>query len=325
MVVIGNIGLFLLGLVILYYGAEFFIKGAVRLARAFGISPYVIGLTLVGFGTSAPELAINLSAALGGANDLAIGNVVGSNIANIGLILGICAIVQPLVVHMRLLKREVPILLVVSFGLLGLTWDGRLDRLDAGLLLLGLMVMTWYVYRSAKEVKPEVKEELAAYAAHQGNRSSLAWDGLLILAGLIGLVAGAECMVRSAVELARLWGMSELMIGLTIVAIGTSLPELAASGVAAYRGETDIAVGNVIGSNLFNILLILGATAMAAPLTVAPAANHLEIPIMLGFTVLLVPILWRSFRVKRREGFFLLACYVGYLIFQGMQAMWNGQ
>ena len=312
---------FILGLILLYFGAEFFLKGAVRLARSFGVSPYLIGLTLVGFGTSAPELAINLAATLGKANDLAIGNVVGSNIANIGLILGVCALVRPLVVQLRIIKREAPILLFVTFGFVGLAWDGRLDRLDAGVLLAGFAAMTAYIYFSAETIKPEGKDELAIYSKEVG-KSLLHWDVLLIALGLAGLVGGAELMVRSAVELARMWGMSELMIGLTIVAIGTSLPELASSALAAYRGETDIAVGNVIGSNLFNILLILGTTSMVQPLEVTDHALRVDIPLMLGFTLLLIPVLWRSFRVTRMEGVLLLTCYAGYLVFQIVQAQW---
>lgn len=305
--------LFTLGLVVLAVGAELFLRGAVSVGLRFGLSPFVIGLTIVGFGTSAPELAVNLSAALRGSTDMAMGNVVGSNIANIGLIIGISALLTPLAVHMRLLRVETPVMILFSLLLWALCFDGDLARIDASVLLVGFVGMMIFILRTAKGEPDEVQAELAS-AVRSGRHPAFA---LVFLAlGLSGLVGGAEMMVRSAIALAQIWGMSDLMIGLTIVAIGTSLPELASSVVAAVRGQNDIAVGNVIGSNLFNILLILGVTGMVMPLPTAPSLLTVQIPVMIAFSFVLWLMMWRKQRVSRRTGAFMLAGYVGFIGWQ---------
>lgn len=324
---------FAAGLAVLCIGAELFLRGAVRIAKRFGVSSFIIGFTLVGFGTSAPELAVNLSAALSGSSDLALGNVVGSNISNIGLILGLSALVKPLAVQMSLLRRETPILLGVSALAYALALDGTLSRIDGAVLLSLFVAVGAFVLRSARAAKPQVQAELAQVSEGREKPAFVgeAWEAahrvpfslLLLALGLGGLVGGAELMVRAAADLARLWGLSEMAIGMTIVAVGTSLPELASSVAAARKGEADIAVGNVLGSNLFNLLLILGTTAAVAPMGVPSGALRFDMPIMLAFTVLLVPVFWRRFLVTRAEGTFLLAAYAGFLAWQLVAAQAN--
>jgi cation:H+ antiporter len=312
-----NVTLFLLGLVILVAGAEALIRGAVRIARRLGVSPFVIGFTLVGFGTSAPELVVSLSAALNDSPELALGNIVGSNIANIGLILGIAAVIRPLRARMRLLWAEIPIMIAASVLLWFLCSDNHLSRLDGSILLAGFLVLSIYMYRTAREEPPEVKEEMGLAAAVHMR----VWVAtLLVVVGMAGLIGGAHLMVTSAVEMAKSFGVSEWLIGLTIVAVGTSLPEVAATAAAAYRGESDIALGNAIGSNLFNILLILGATVVVKPMNVADAAINREIPVMIGFAVLVLVTLVNGMQIKRRGGVLLLLAYAGFVTWQVMAA-----
>jgi cation:H+ antiporter len=310
MPVLAHVGLFVLGLLVLAAGAESFIRGAVRVARKFGVSPFVIGLTLVGFGTSAPELVVNLSAAFNGKPDIAVGNVVGSNIANVGLILGLAAVVRTLTAHMRLLKVETPLVLAASVAVWVMALDGDLGRFDAAILLAGFAGIMAFIARTARKEPPAVKQEIGK-AVPKPER--MAVSVLFLLVGLGGLVGGAELMVRSAVAVATSWGVSEAVIGLTVVAVGTSLPELASSVAAAYRGQSDIAVGNVVGSNLFNLLLILGATAAITPLPVDPVLLRFDLPAMVGFAVLLLLVLVNGLKVYRWEGAVLLLAYAGFI------------
>lgn len=300
--------LFVVGLVLLVAGAELFIRGAVRVARKFGVSPFVIGLTLVGFGTSAPELVVNLSAALQGNPELAVGNCVGSNIANVGLILGVAAIVRTLDAEMRLLKVETPLVLVASIAVWVMSWDGDLGRIDAAILLVGFVGVMVYIAVSAKKETPAVKEEIGKSLP----ATERLWLSILfLLLGLGGLVGGAQLMVDSAIHLAESWGMSKSLIGLTIVAVGTSLPELASTVAAAYRGQSEIAVGNVVGSNLFNLLLILGVTSAVTPLPVDAGVVGFDLPVMTGFAVLLLLVLLNGLKVYRWEGAILLLAFLG--------------
>ena len=311
-----NLGLFALGLVILVVGAEVLIRGAVNIARLFGVSPFIIGLTLVGFGTSAPELVVNVSAAINNVPGLAIGNVVGSNIANVGLILGVAALIQPLTAQGRVFTREVPIVLFLSGLLWGLAFDGELSRIDAGIFLLGFLMMGVYLFRTGSDEPAAVKAEIGVLGTGHGeieekvdgagpaaDAGPAGWvSGLYVLVGLAGLVGGAHLMVESATQIARIWGVSEVIIGLTVVAIGTSLPELAATGAAAFRGQSDIAVGNVVGSNMFNILLVLGVTGMVTPVAIEPQVVNVDLPVMCGFAVLLFVVLIRGLSIRRSEG-----------------------
>lgn len=310
-----HLSLFLLGLIILAIGAESLIRGAVRIAQALGVSPFIIGFTLIGFGTSAPELVVSLSAALRGSSEIALGNVVGSNIANIGLVLGLAAVVRPVTAYMRLLWVEVPLVIAISVLLWFLCRDGSLSQSDGIALLAGFVVLAVYMYRSASRESPEVQAEVGQVAAVQMSM----WLALvLVFVGLAGLIGGAQLMVDSAVAIAKSLGVSEWLIGLTVVAVGTSLPELAAAVAAAWRGESDLVLGNVVGSNLFNILLILGTTVTVQPMAVSDSVVFRELPIMIGFALVLLFVLLNGLRVNRWEGAFLLIAYTGFVTWQVM-------
>ncbi len=305
--------LFVVGLVILTVGADVFIRGASGLGERLGLSSFVIGLVIVGFGTSAPELAVNLSAVYGGHPDIAMGNVVGSNIANVGLILGGSALVAPLLVHVRMLRVEVPILIAASVLLWLMALDGQLGRPEGVLLLLGQIGVMFVVLRASKAESAVVQNEFAEVARPVHNWTKTC---VFLLFGLVGLVLGGVIAVDAAVDIARSFGISELVIGLTVVAIGTSLPELASSVVAGLRGKGDIAVGNVVGSNLFNILFIVGTSASLMPLPVNESLIQVELPVMILFTVALVPLMRRNMKVTRGEGALLLLAYLTLIVYQ---------
>ena len=310
---IEDISLFLLGLIILVAGAEALIRGSVRVARAMGVSPFMIGFTLIGFGTSAPELVVSLSAALRGNSGIALGNVVGSNIANIGLVLGIAALVRPLTAQMRLFQVEVPLVILASMLLWMLCQDTVLSRVDGAILLAGFAGLCAFMYRNARREPPQVKEEVGK-AADVHMRVWVAC--LLTLAGMAGLVGGAHLMVVAAVEMAKALGVGEWLIGLTVVAVGTSLPEVTAGVVAAYKGESDLVLGNVAGSNLFNILLILGTTVVVHPIEVPVAVIRNDIPIMIAFSFALLAVVGYRLRIHRWEGILLVSIYVGFIALQ---------
>lgn len=296
----------LVGVAALVAGAEFLVRGASALALRFGLSPLVIGLTVVAFGTSAPELAVSLGAALGGTSDVAIGNVIGSNIFNVLVILGTAALIRAQVVQRRLVRSEVPLMVVVSLvaALMAHT-DERIGRVEGLVLVLSGAGFTWWLMRSSRSADDEAD---APGTSHAGVLTSLGF----VVGGLIGLVAGAQAMVSGATSIARDLGVSELIIGLTVVAIGTSLPELATSLVAARRGQTDIAVGNVVGSNLFNLMIVLGATSAISPVPVVGTAIRIDLLVMVGVAVLCLPVFFTGHRVSRWEGGVFVAAYVGY-------------
>lgn len=310
-----QIVLFLVGLAGLCFGAEWLVKGASRFARSFNIKPIVIGLTIVAFGTSTPELVTSVIAGIRHLNDIAIGNIVGSNIANIGLILGLAAIVRPLKIDMKLLYREMPIVIGISLLLYFMVWDGVLSRLEGTVLLGGILMYVLYVYRVALKESKNVEQEFLEFEEFIGaTRDSLVKDIFWIILGLATLVGGAHLLVHSAIYIARVVGISELVIGLTVIAIGTSLPELATSLIAAIRKESDISVGNVLGSNIFNILAILGIASIIHPLQINPLSLRLDIPVMLLFGIFLVPMITWKFMITRTQGFFLLAGYSIYIL-----------
>jgi len=304
---------FLGGLVVLYFGAEGTLHGAVSIATRMGVSQLVIGLTLVAFGTSCPELSLDISAAIQGNGQLAFGDLVGSNIANVGLILGIGAIVYPLRVHMRLLRAEVPIAVSTSLLVLALAMDGVISRQDGVIMLAAFVLFVGYSFRAARQESAKVQEEIKDAADGQ---TSLGKSTGMVVVGLTALVIGAQWMVYAAVEGARLLGISPLIIGLTIVAIGTSLPELATSIVAARRKEADIVAGNVIGSNIFNMLLVLAVVAIIRPVSVSAGSLWVDLPVMIGFVAVLIPIMVRGMVVSRAEGVVLV---VGYFVFLAWQ------
>jgi cation:H+ antiporter len=304
------------GLAALYYGADWLVRGAARLARSLGISAIIVGLTIVAFGTSAPELIVTILAAARGQPDVAVGNVVGSNIVNIGLILGLSAVVSAMRIQAGIILREMPIMIGAALALIALGADGVISRADALLLFACFIGFMLYMLRAARRGSaPVLEAEFQDFEQDSGMMPTGAGRGrdvLLILLGLVALVVGAELLVRAAVSLARAAGVSELVIGLTIVSVGTSLPELATSVVAAFRREADIAVGNVVGSNIFNVVVVLGIAPLVNPIAVASSLYDLEMWVMLAFSLLL-PILCRSgLRLARVEGGLLI---VGYAIF----------
>lgn len=298
--------LVLAGLGLLVLGGDQLVKGAVNMALRLGISPLVVGLTVVAFGTSAPELLVSLSAALRGATDIALGNAVGSNIANVLLILGTSAVVSTVVTKGHDLRQSWAMMIGASVLLIALAFTGEIGRIEGLVLLVALALVLWRQLSGARDEKPEPIE-----GADPGAR----WRKILLwlAVGLIALPAGAHLLVAGASDIARLLGISETVIGLTLVAIGTSLPELAASVAAALRGRADLALGNVVGSNIFNILAILGITSVVAPLPAPPQMLHLDLWVMLGSSLLLGPFLFRGWPMTRLVGFGLLALYAIYL------------
>ncbi|MBS0206721.1 MAG: calcium/sodium antiporter [Planctomycetes bacterium] len=310
-----NLLLFAVGLVILYYGAESTLNGSVRIAEAFGVSKLVIGLTLVAYGTSAPELTLDVTAALRGSTDLAFGDLIGSNIANLGLILAVGALIRPMQVEMKLLSAEVPIMIATALMTWSLAADGVLDRQDGLAMLACLALVVGYSFRSVTSESAAVKSDIEEAGS---STTSLKWSVVLVIVGLAGLVLGAQLMVLGATSLARSLGVSELLIGMTIVAVGTSLPELATTIVAARKGEADIAVGNVIGSNIINLLGVLACVATISNVQIATSSLSFELPFVTLMSLLLVPMMIRGQRITRGEGVVLLLMYLGFLIAQGV-------
>jgi cation:H+ antiporter len=313
--------LFCAGLVLLYFGSEWLVRGSARLAGSFGVGPLVVGLTVVSFGTSAPELVVSTVAAWRGNADLALGNVVGSNFVNIAAIIGVAALVAPLRVRMTLVYRESPVMIAAALALPLLGWDGWLSRRDGAVLVAALVAYLVFVVRAARREGPAVEEEFREFQAEEGierrrdpRRASrlpnLGWTVL----GIAALLAGAQLMVGAAVFFARAAGVSDLVVGLTVIALGTSLPELATSAMAAHRGESDIALGNALGSNVFNVFAILGIAALVAPLRVSHALFSFEVPCLVGISLLFPLLAWTRRQIGRLEGAILLACYVAFTI-----------
>ena len=311
---------FLAGFVLLIAGAETLVRGASRLAVAAGISPLVVGLTVVAYGTSAPELAVSVQSSFAGQPDIAIGNVVGSNIANILLILGISAAVTPLVVAQQLIRLDIPIMIGLSFLVFFMGLDGKIGLLDGLILVIGAITYTVFAIRQSRKETKEIKEEYAD--EFDGEKVKTAPLQIMIqlgmiVAGLVMLVFGSRWLINGAVVIAQIFGVSELVIGLTVIAVGTSLPEIATSVVAGFRGERDIAVGNAIGSNIFNILSVLGVAGLVTPngITVSTAALNFDIPVMIAVAVACLPIFFSGYSIRRWEGFMFLGYYAAYTIY----------
>lgn len=307
-----DILLFLAGLVALYFGAEWLVRGAARLAISLHVQPVVVGLTVVAFGTSMPEFVVSFIGALKGLSDIALGNVVGSNIVNIGLILGLSAMIYPLSVHMKLARFETPFMLFVAALFFVIAMDGMISRIDSILFSIIFWAYIVYTIRVSRKEAHEVKEE---YKEFFRKRDSITKDIALIAAGLAALFVGAEILVMAAISLARTMGISELIIGMTIVAAGTSLPELATSTVAAFRKEADISIGNIVGSNIFNILFILGITGTIKPLAVNPEALKLHMPVMIFISLMLFVFMKTGRVISRVNGALLVLLYAGYIVF----------
>ena len=298
------------GLTMLYFGAEWLVRGSIAISNKLGVSQLVIGLTVVAFGTSTPELAVSVSSAMQGLSDVALGNVVGSNIVNMGVILGISAIVSPIMVSKSAVRKEVPIMIGVSFLLLAVILDGKIDLVDGVLLVVGIIVFVWYSYKSSK--KDTDIEEIPVSQILQKNVFSKSI--VFMVAGLLLLTGGSFLTVDNAVIIGTSFGVSELFMGLTVVAIGTSLPELITSVVAARKGHADLSIGNIVGSNIFNILAILGISSLISGITVSEQIL-IDVGIMLAFSLVLIPIMRSGFVISRKEGIILVAGYVGYVIF----------
>lgn len=332
-------GMMLGGITALVLGAEMLVRGASRLAISMKISPLVVGLTVVAFGTSAPELAVSVASSLAGDSAIAVGNVVGSNIFNVLVILGASALIVPLTVHLQLLRIEIPLVVFVSLVCWLLAWNGQISRTEGIGLLVGLILYTAWTIRQCRAQNADVSRVLAETTSITPGTPSRWWvDVLLVLAGLGVLVLGSRWLVQGASELAAWLGISSTIIGLTIVAAGTSLPEVATSLMAAVRGEKDIAVGNVIGSNLFNLLGVLGAAAVVSPVgvVVADSLRSFDIPVMILVAAICLPICRSGERIVRLEGALLLLAYITYMLYligtatshpltpSGGQALWYG-
>jgi len=315
----------LLGLALLVVGAEVLVRGASRLASALGISPLVIGLTVVAFGTSSPELAVSVQSALSGNADIALGNVVGSNIFNILLILGLSAVVIPLTVSRQLIRFDVPIMILASILVLVFGWNGSIGRLEGLLLFAGVITYTVVLIRmSRKETRLAQDEFEKEYTPDE--KPTLVQNlknGVLVIAGLGLLVLGSDWLVESAVAIAQFFGVSNLVIGLTVVAAGTSMPELVTSIVAAKKGERDIAVGNIVGSNIFNILCVLGMSSAVSTegVTVSASALSFDIPVMILIALSCFPIFFTGMVISRYEGALFVFYYVAYTVYLVLQAL----
>ncbi|NJM08943.1 calcium/sodium antiporter [Candidatus Gracilibacteria bacterium] len=307
--------LFVVGIVLLIWGADLLVRGSAHLAAMIGISPLIIGLTVVALGTSAPEFAVSVRAVLIGQADLTLGNVIGSNIANVLLILGLAALVAPLLVAPRVLQREVPMMIAASLLLWLLASDGHIGRLDGIVLVVLLVVFLLTTVLSARQ-GPAEQQTVVSKRPLRNRRTILQNLGLIAL-GLALLALGAQWLVDGAVSFARSLGISELIIGLTVVAVGTSLPEIATSVLASLRGEREIAVGNVVGSNILNILAVLGLTALfaPAPIAVPNSALAFDLPVMTVVAVACLPIFFNGRMIARWEGGLFLGYYIAYTLY----------
>jgi cation:H+ antiporter len=309
---------FVVGVAALVVGAEALVRGAARLAARTGLSPVVIGLTVVAFGTSAPELAVSLGAAIRDEADLAVGNVVGSNIANVLLVLGLAAVAGGgLVVAQRIVRIDVPLMVVLSIAVFVLGYDGELERWEGIAFVIALVVyITWTVVSTRRSDEAAIVDEYdEALNVEKLRESSAVGDVGFVLAGLVLLVIGSTALVEAATDIASALGVSQLVIGLTVVAVGTSLPEIATSVLAAARGQRDLAVGNAVGSNLFNILAVLGITAAVSPssIPISSGALALDIPVMIAVAVACLPIFWNGYALMRWEGWIFLIYYGAYI------------
>lgn len=316
-----------IGLAMLIAGAEILIRGAVSLAAAAKVSPLVIGLTVVAFGTSSPELAVSVQAALTGQPDIAIGNVIGSNIFNVLAILGLSSVIVPLVVAPQLIRFDVPLMIGLSIAVYVLALDGSIGRLDGLLFVIGLVAYTSWVTVQSRRERRTIEEEYAREFGIPTGEVKVTLGGLLARAALVAiglafLVPGSRWFTQGAVSIASALGLSDLVIGITIIAVGTSLPEIATSVLAAIRGERDIAVGNAVGSNIFNILSVLGITAVVSPqgIPVAEEAMRLDLPVMIAVAVACLPIFFTSHCIARWEGALFLGYYVAYTAYLVMEA-----
>ena len=301
-----------IGLAMLYFGAEWLVRGSVTIANKFRISQLVIGLTIVAFGTSTPELSVSITSAIQGNSDVSLGNVVGSNIANIGLIIGIAAVIRPLIVTKQIIKKEVSIVIGVAVLLIMISFDGVISVEEGIMLAIGIVVFVVFSYKSSKKEHSVILD--SSIDLIQEKKNVMPKSILLIGVGLGMLTFGSFVTVENAVAIATSFGVSERIIGLTLIAIGTSLPELVTSVVAALRGHSDISIGNILGSNIFNILAIIGISAAIAGISVNEAM-FFDYYVMIAFSVILIPVMRSGFKISRKEGYGLIGAYFAYLIY----------
>jgi len=302
----------ILGLPLLYFGGDFLITGSIRLGKKYKISPFLLGATVIGFGTSAPELAVSILAAQSGAPELALGNVIGSNVANVGLVLGLTAFFIPLAVGEKRLKEETPAFLLATFFIIFLIWDFHLTALEGGFMVLLLAGHLWNSFRKKEASDIDMEEETRLWS-----EKGIFFQFLLIVFGLGLLIFGARFLVDGAVAIAQSLGVSEWFIGISIVAIGTSLPEIVSSIMAAKRGHGEMAIGNVFGSNIFNILMVLGITALIKPLDIMEPI-HADLMFTTGLSCFLLVLIRIEHELSKRDGFILLVCYVFYIGMKGL-------
>jgi len=310
-----SIFLFVAGILILYFGAEWTVKGSSNIAMFLGIRPIIIGLTIVSIGTSLPELVVSVVAAINKSKDIALGNIIGSNIANIGLVLGLSAIIKPLKISTPTIKKEIPIMIGVSLLLYVLAMDRNISQMDGIILFIGIVFFIIYCVYDAKHSNESEKGNAVDLDSTGKKEHSVPHELLITTAGLIGIVLGAKLMVDSAVFIARTFGLSELFIGMTIVAVGTSLPELATSMVAAYKDKMEISVGNVIGSNIFNICMVIGLVSIVSPFDVDQVTLNREFLIMLAFSILVLPLAMHDKTLTRAKGVLFFLGYGGFIWF----------
>lgn len=303
-----NFAYILVGLTLLYYGGESLITGCLRIAHRFKISPFVIGATIMGFGTSSPELAVSLLASIRGEPELAMGNVIGSNIANVGLVLGLTSLLIPLTISNKRFKSETPALLIATFLILFLAWDMTLSRWEGLLMVAGLGVYVWKLLKGDEGEDFEIDEDELTLFKDKG----IGYQALLIVVGLSLLIFGAECMVKGAVFIARTMGISEWFIGISIVALGTSLPEIVSSLMAARRGHGEMALGNIFGSNIFNIFMVLGVTSTISTLHIQEPIRP-DLLITTGITCLLLLLIRMNHNLTKTNGIVLLLAYLLYI------------
>lgn len=323
-----NLVYFIIGLLMLYYGANWLVKGSSSLARNLGLTPLVIGLTVVAFGTSAPELFISVVSSIKDKSMIAVGNVVGSNICNIALVLGLAACIHPTTSSRSVYRRDIPIMLGISVYLLLISFDSKIGRLEGASLFGGIILYTWFNYYIAdKESRRDIKNDSVAFA-HAVEKieyvTSKTRQVVCITAGIIGVVVGAELLIDSAVAIMKIFNVSEKFIGLTVVAVGTSLPELATSVVAALRKEMDISIGNLVGSNVFNILSVLGAASLIRPIPIPggfiPSGLFVDYLVMIFVGFLPWLMMKKNYTITRKDGVILLVCYSGYVAYLILKA-----
>jgi len=323
-----NLAFLVIGFSMLYYGANLLVKGSSSLAQSLGLTPLVIGLTVVAFGTSAPELVVSVVSSIKNKSMIAVGNVVGSNICNIALVLGVSALLQPIKSHRSVIRRDIPIMLGISLYLLLISLNSKIGRLEGASLFSGIIVYTLFnYYMAVKESRQEFSEGSVAFESAVKEIeyvTSRTRQIVLIVVGITGVIAGAEILIDAAVIIMKKFGVSEKFIGLTIVALGTSLPELATSVVAALRKEMDISIGNLVGSNVFNILSVLGAASLVRPILIpgglVESGLLIDYLVMMFISFLPWLMMRKTCTVTRKDGLVLLSCYVGYIVYLILKA-----